>query len=121
MVYINSEGGVSERRKRSPFGLLRDFIVGVFDFVGLFFRTLTANPAVLEAERVSGIVTLVVSYLLVDALGFQLTTISIVLCTNPTHFSCHDANRDNDAQPTQKDKESVVPVDLEGAGRTSVE
>mmetsp|Transcript_4402 Transcript_4402/g.9858 ORF Transcript_4402/g.9858 Transcript_4402/m.9858 type:complete len:93 (-) Transcript_4402:460-738(-) len=51
MVYINSEGGVSERRKRSPFGLLRDFIVGVFDFVGLFFRTLTANPAVLEAER----------------------------------------------------------------------
>eukprot|EP00970_Alexandrium_tamarense_P014708 scaffold4296_cov144-Alexandrium_tamarense.AAC.2 len=24
---------------------------GVFDFVGLFFRTLTANPAVLEAER----------------------------------------------------------------------
>ena len=26
-------------------------IVGVFDFVGIFFRTLTASPSALEAER----------------------------------------------------------------------
>jgi hypothetical protein len=52
MVYINSEGNVSGTRKRK-FGLsiIRDFIVGICDFVGLFFRTLTASPATLEAER----------------------------------------------------------------------
>ena len=54
MVYINSEGSVSDTRKRRfGFGLIRDLIVGVFDFVGLFFRTLTASPTALENERVS--------------------------------------------------------------------
>ena len=53
MVYINSEGNVSGTKKRRRFGLgiVKDFIVGIFDFVGLFFRTLTASPATLEAER----------------------------------------------------------------------
>lgn len=52
MVYISSEGNVGETRKRGPLSIVRDFIVGIFDFVGLFFRTLTASPAVLESERV---------------------------------------------------------------------
>jgi len=51
MVYISSEGNVGETRKRGPLSIVRDFVVGIFDFVGLFFRTLTANPAVLESER----------------------------------------------------------------------
>ena len=55
MVYINSEGHVADSRKRSPWRLsiIRDFIVGIVDFVGLFFRTLTSSPQTLEAERVS--------------------------------------------------------------------
>ena len=55
MVYINSHGSVSDtpRKRRWGFGLIRDLIVGVFDFVGLFFRTLTASPTALENERVS--------------------------------------------------------------------
>ena len=57
MVYINSEGSVSDTRKRRfGFGMIRDLIVGVFDFVGLFFRTLTASPTALENERVSFVV-----------------------------------------------------------------
>lgn len=53
MVYINSGGEVGGSRKRKGFGLslIRDFIVGIFDFIGLFFRTLTASPSTLEAER----------------------------------------------------------------------
>jgi hypothetical protein len=52
MVYINSEGHVGNAKKRRfGLGLIKDFIVGIFDFVGLFFRTLTASPATLEAER----------------------------------------------------------------------
>lgn len=53
MVYINSEGNVSTGTKKRRFGLglIKDVIVGIFDFVGLFFRTLTASPATLEAER----------------------------------------------------------------------
>ena len=52
MVYINSEGNVGHAKKRR-FGLslIRDFVVGVFDFIGLFFRTLTTSPATLEAQR----------------------------------------------------------------------
>ena len=54
MVYINSDGTVNgPRKRRSPFRFVYDFIAGLFDFVGLFFRTLTASPAVLEGERVS--------------------------------------------------------------------
>ncbi|KAL7529249.1 hypothetical protein ACHAWF_002901 [Thalassiosira exigua] len=52
MVYINSEGTVSDTRKRKwGLSLVRDLFVGIFDFVGLFFRTLTASPAALESER----------------------------------------------------------------------
>lgn len=53
MVYINSEGSLSETRGKRKWGLslIRDFVVGVFDFVGLFFRTLTSSPAALEHER----------------------------------------------------------------------
>ena len=53
MVYINSGGEVGGSRKRKGFGLglIRDFIEGIFDFIGLFFRTLTASPSTLEAER----------------------------------------------------------------------
>ena len=54
MVYINSEGTVSDTRKRKwGLSIIRDFVVGVFDFVGIFFRTLTASPAALQTERVS--------------------------------------------------------------------
>ena len=57
MVYINSHGSVDDTRKRRfGFGLIRDLIVGVFDFVGLFFRTLTASPTALENERVRFVV-----------------------------------------------------------------
>mmetsp|Transcript_38038 Transcript_38038/g.65007 ORF Transcript_38038/g.65007 Transcript_38038/m.65007 type:complete len:96 (-) Transcript_38038:118-405(-) len=52
MVYINSDGTTSETRKRKwGLSIIRDFVVGIFDFVGIFFRTLTASPAALEAER----------------------------------------------------------------------
>eukprot|EP00584_Thalassiosira_punctigera_P021196 CAMPEP_0172552940 /NCGR_PEP_ID=MMETSP1067-20121228/47281_1 /TAXON_ID=265564 ORGANISM="Thalassiosira punctigera, Strain Tpunct2005C2" /NCGR_SAMPLE_ID=MMETSP1067 /ASSEMBLY_ACC=CAM_ASM_000444 /LENGTH=95 /DNA_ID=CAMNT_0013341017 /DNA_START=195 /DNA_END=482 /DNA_ORIENTATION=+ len=52
MVYINSDGSTSETRKRKwGLGIIRDLIVGVFDFVGIFFRTLTATPSALEEER----------------------------------------------------------------------
>mmetsp|Transcript_24645 Transcript_24645/g.53165 ORF Transcript_24645/g.53165 Transcript_24645/m.53165 type:complete len:96 (+) Transcript_24645:125-412(+) len=52
MVYINSDGTTSDTRKRKwGLNIIRDFVVGVFDFVGLFFRTLTASPAALESER----------------------------------------------------------------------
>jgi len=52
MVYINSEGNVGNTKKRRfGLGLIKDFIVGIFDFVGLFFSTLTASPATLEAQR----------------------------------------------------------------------
>mmetsp|Transcript_20651 Transcript_20651/g.37309 ORF Transcript_20651/g.37309 Transcript_20651/m.37309 type:complete len:96 (-) Transcript_20651:453-740(-) len=52
MVYINSEGTVSDTRKRKwGLSIIRDFVVGVFDFVGIFFRTLTASPAALQTER----------------------------------------------------------------------
>mmetsp|Transcript_26861 Transcript_26861/g.42129 ORF Transcript_26861/g.42129 Transcript_26861/m.42129 type:complete len:93 (+) Transcript_26861:199-477(+) len=52
MVYINSDGNVGHARKRRfGLGLIKDFIVGIFDFVGLFFNTLTASPATLEAQR----------------------------------------------------------------------
>lgn len=54
MVYINSDGTVGgPRKRRSPLRFITDLISGLFDFVGLFFRTLTASPAALEAERVS--------------------------------------------------------------------
>lgn len=53
MVYINSEGTVGGTRRRRPLRFIADLISGIFDFVGLFFRTLTANPATLQAERVS--------------------------------------------------------------------
>ena len=52
MVYINSEGTVGgTRKRRGPFRFIADLIAGIFDFVGLFFRTLTASPSALEAER----------------------------------------------------------------------
>ncbi|KAL3771603.1 hypothetical protein ACHAWO_012336 [Cyclotella atomus] len=52
MVYINSDGTVGgPRKRRSPLRFVYDLISGLFDFVGLFFRTLTASPAALEAER----------------------------------------------------------------------
>ena len=56
MVYINSDGNVGntrQRRKWYDITIVRDFIAGIFDFVGLFFRTLTSSPATLESERVS--------------------------------------------------------------------
>jgi hypothetical protein len=53
MVYINSEGTVGGTRRRRPLRFIADLISGIFDFVGLFFRTLTANPVTLQAERVS--------------------------------------------------------------------
>ena len=52
MVYINSEGSVGNKKKRRfGLGLIKDFIVGIFDLLTLFFRTLTASPTALEAER----------------------------------------------------------------------
>lgn len=52
MVYINSEGNLSDTRKRKwGLSIIRDLVVGIFDFVGIFFRTLTASPSALEAER----------------------------------------------------------------------
>merc|ERR1719291_869659 len=54
MVYINSDGTTSQKKTRNWWRvdkLIRDAVVGVFDFVGLFFRTLTASPSVLEGER----------------------------------------------------------------------
>lgn len=52
MVYINSEGNVSDTRKRKwGLSIIRDLIAGAFDFVGLFFRTLTASPSALQSER----------------------------------------------------------------------
>ncbi|KAL9185527.1 hypothetical protein ACHAXT_003304 [Thalassiosira profunda] len=51
MVYINADGTTSTTRKRGFFSLIRDFVAGIFDFMGLFFRTLTASPSALEAER----------------------------------------------------------------------
>ena len=54
MVYITSEGTLAEKKKRKwGLSIIRDLLVGLFDFVGLFFRTLTASPAALETERVS--------------------------------------------------------------------
>lgn len=54
MVYITSEGTVSDTKKRKwGLSLLRDWIVAVFDFIGIFFRTLTTSQAALEHERVS--------------------------------------------------------------------
>ncbi|KAL3781494.1 hypothetical protein ACHAW5_003488 [Stephanodiscus triporus] len=52
MVYITSEGTLSETKKRKwGLSIIRDLIVAFFDLVGLFFRTLTASPAALETER----------------------------------------------------------------------
>mmetsp|Transcript_6778 Transcript_6778/g.16684 ORF Transcript_6778/g.16684 Transcript_6778/m.16684 type:complete len:97 (-) Transcript_6778:424-714(-) len=52
MVYINSDGTTSATRKRRwGLNLVRDFVTGIFDLVGLFFRTLTASPSALENER----------------------------------------------------------------------
>jgi hypothetical protein len=54
MVYITSEGTVSDTKKRKwGLSLLRDWVVAVFDFIGIFFRTLTTSQAALEHERVS--------------------------------------------------------------------
>ena len=54
MVYVNADGTVGgPRKRRSPFRFVSDLISGLFDFIGLFFRTLTASPSALEAERVS--------------------------------------------------------------------
>ena len=54
MVYVNADGTVGgPRKRRSPFRFISDLITGLFDFIGLFFRTLTASPSALEAERVS--------------------------------------------------------------------
>lgn len=53
MVYINADGTASDTPKKKKWGLslIVDFFVGVFDVVGIFFRTLTASPAILESER----------------------------------------------------------------------
>ncbi|KAL3782434.1 hypothetical protein HJC23_006007 [Cyclotella cryptica] len=51
MVYVNSDGTVGGTRRRRPLRFIADLISGIFDFVGLFFRTLTASPATLQAER----------------------------------------------------------------------
>lgn len=53
MVYINGDGTTSDTPKKKKWGLslLTDFVAGVFDFVGIFFRTLTSNPATLQSER----------------------------------------------------------------------
>lgn len=60
MVYINSDGTTSTKRKRKwgflGFNVIKETIVSVFDFVGLFFRTLTSSPATLENERVGYII-----------------------------------------------------------------
>ena len=54
MVYIASDGSLADTKKRKwRLSIIRDFIVGIFDFIGLFFRTLTASPTTLENERVS--------------------------------------------------------------------
>ena len=55
MVYINADGTTSDKPKKKKWGLylVADFVVGVFDFVGMFFRTFTSSPATLESERVS--------------------------------------------------------------------
>jgi hypothetical protein len=54
MVYIASDGSLADTKKRKwGLSIIRDFIVGIFDFIGLFFRTLTASPTTLENERVS--------------------------------------------------------------------
>jgi hypothetical protein len=56
MVYITSEGTLAEKKKRKwGLSIIRDFILGLFDLVGLFFRTLTSSPAALETERVSAV------------------------------------------------------------------
>lgn len=52
MVYINADGTTSDTRKRKwGLSIIRDFVVGIFDFIGIFFRTLTSSPSALEAER----------------------------------------------------------------------
>jgi hypothetical protein len=54
MVYIASDGTLAETKKRKwGLSIIRELIVGFFDFVVLFFRTLTASPTALETERVS--------------------------------------------------------------------
>ena len=53
-MYIASDGSLADTKKRKwGLSIIRDFIVGIFDFIGLFFRTLTASPTTLENERVS--------------------------------------------------------------------
>lgn len=54
MVYITSEGAVSDAKKRKwGLSLLRDWIAALFDLIGIFFRTLTTSQSALEHERVS--------------------------------------------------------------------
>lgn len=72
MVYINSEGTVGgTRKRRGPFRFIADFIAGIFDFIGLFFRTLTASPTALEAERVSSLVLIFCAFVAVLILDFS--------------------------------------------------
>ena len=53
MVYINSDGTVGGApKRRGPIRFVTDVISGLLNFVGLFFRTLTASPSALERERV---------------------------------------------------------------------
>jgi len=53
MVYINADGTASDTPKKKKWGisLIADLVFRVFDFVGIFFRTLTASPAALESEQ----------------------------------------------------------------------
>jgi hypothetical protein len=68
MVYINSDGTTSTKRKRKwgflGINFIKETIVSVFDFVGLFFRTLTSSPATLENERVGYIIILQIKCIL---------------------------------------------------------
>jgi hypothetical protein len=72
MVYIASDGSLADTKKRKwGLSIIRDFIVGIFDFIGLFFRTLTASPTTLENERVSVLFFCCIHYMLSQCIFTQ--------------------------------------------------
>lgn len=51
MVYINSNGNVSEGRTFTLFGFLKSIITGTVEFFSLFIASITGNPAQIRARH----------------------------------------------------------------------
>jgi hypothetical protein len=50
MVYINSDGNLTKRKKHTIFSFINGLLASIFEFFSLFFTSITGNPARIQTR-----------------------------------------------------------------------